>query len=107
VDHRLWFPFQASPADEAAAKPFTCALNLQVRRPGAGAVPGAGAARLPVLVEPPLRWISPNVIGAAAPPPPLDRFVLRSADFRRRARLEARVDPAGGPVRVITGALRW
>ncbi len=97
--------------------------------------PGAGAARLPVLVEPPLRWISPNAIGAAAPPPPLGRFVLRSADFRRRARLEvrqdgrllarsrparlipgrpvhlgadwlARVDPADGPVRVITGALR-
>jgi hypothetical protein len=30
VDHRLWFPFQASPADEATAKPFNRALNLQV-----------------------------------------------------------------------------
>ena len=37
--------------------------------PRAGAVPGVGAAGLPVLVEPPLRWISPNAIGAAAPPP--------------------------------------
>ena len=27
--------------------------------------------------------------GAAAPPPPLGRFVLRSADFRRATRLEA------------------
>ena len=84
-----------------------------------------------MLVEPPLRWISPNAIGSAAPPP-LGRFVLRSAVFRRGARLEVRqdgrllarsrparliperpvhlgaawldrVDPAGGPVRVITG----
>ena len=97
--------------------------------------PGAHAAGpVPVLVEPPLRWISPNAIGAAAPPP-LGRFVLRSAGFRRGARLEvrqdgrllartrpvrliperpvhlgagwlARIDPAGGPVRVINGAAR-
>ena len=82
-----------------------------------------------VLAEPPLRWISPNVAGAAAAPP-LGRFVLRSGEFRRGARLEARqdgrlltrsrpvrlipersvhlgagwlarVDPAGGPVRVL------
>ena len=94
---------------------------------------GSGApTRLPILVEPPLRWISPNAIGTSAPPP-LDRFVLRSAAFRRGVRLEVRqdgrllarsrparlipgrpvhlgaawlpqVDPAGGPVRVITGA---
>ena len=30
MDHRLWFPFQASPAGEAAAKPFNRALNLLV-----------------------------------------------------------------------------
>src|SRR5437763_14824421 len=54
--------------------------------------PGAGAAApAPVLVEPPLRWISPNVIGSAASPP-LGRFVLRSAGFRRGARLEVRQD---------------
>jgi hypothetical protein len=105
---------------------------------GAGAgVPGSWGSgplgtRLPILVEPPLRWISPNAIGASAPPP-LGRFVLRSAAFRRGARLEVRqdgrllarsrparliparpvhlgagwlprVDPAGGPVRVVTGA---
>ena len=91
-----------------------------------------GPAEVEMVVEPPLRWISPNAIGSAAPPP-LDRFVLRSAGFRRGARLEVRqdgrllartrparliperpvdlragwlaqVDPAGGPVRVITGA---
>ena len=104
------------------------------RRAGAPGSRGSGPAgtRLPILVEPPLRWISPNAIGASAPPP-LDRFVLRSAAFRRGGRLEVRqdgrllarsrparlipgrpvhlgaawlpqVDPAGGPVRVITGA---
>ena len=105
--------------------------------PTPGLARGAGAhadGPVPVLVEPPLRWISPNAIGSAAPPP-LGRFVLRSAGFRRGARLEVRqdgrllartrpvrliperpvhlgagwlaeVDPAGGPVRVITGAAR-
>jgi thioredoxin reductase len=89
-----------------------------------------GAARLPVRVEAPLRWISPNAVltGSA---PPLGRFVLRSREFRRPARLEVRqgerllarsrpvrlipgrpvhlgagwlgqVDPAGGPVSITT-----
>lgn len=96
---------------------------------------GAGlAGRVPVRVEPPLRWISPNAIASAASPP-RDRFVLRSQEFRGPARLEvrqdgrllarsrllrlvpgrpvhldadwqARVDLAGGPVRVTTGSGR-
>jgi thioredoxin reductase len=94
-------------------------------------LPRDGTAARPIVVEPPLRWISPNRTGAA--PPPLGRFVLRSADFRRVTRLEARqdgrllhrarpvrliperpvhldagwlarVDPAGGPVRVVTAS---
>jgi thioredoxin reductase len=103
----------------------------------AAAVPGAAAAapwagRVPVRVGPPLRWISPNAIAVAAGPPPLGRFVLRSQEFRRLARLEvrqdgrllarsrparlipgrpvhlnaawlARVDHAGGPVHVTAG----
>ena len=104
--------------------------------PGSPGSPGSGppAVRLPVLVEPPLRWISPNMVGGSGPPPPLGRFVLRSADFRRTIRLEVRqdgrllarsrparlipgrpvhldaawlprVDPAGGPVRITTGTL--
>ena len=105
--------------------------GVRGRGSAAGREPAA-AAPVPVLVEPPLRWISPNAIGSAAPPP-LGRFVLRSAAFRRGARLEVRqdgrllarsrpvrliperpahlgagwlaeVDPAGGPVRVVTGA---
>jgi thioredoxin reductase len=94
---------------------------------------GPGEGRLPVLVAPPLRWISPNVITASAAPPPLGRFVLRSQEFRRLVRLEVRqdgrllarsrparlipgrpvhldadwlaqVDSVGGPVRVVTAA---
>jgi thioredoxin reductase len=104
--------------------------------PAAGSSAASAAAvgaGLAVLVEPPLRWISPNVIRMPAAPPPLGRFVLRSAGFRRGARLEVRqdgrllarsrpvrliperpvhlgagwlalVDPACGPVRVVTGA---
>ena len=72
----------------------------------------AGAARAPVPVraEAPLRWISPNAIafGAGGPaPPPLGRFVLRSQEFRRMARLEVRQDGRvlgrSGPVRLIPG----
>jgi hypothetical protein len=99
---------------------------------GDPAASAAGSGRQPILVAPPLRWISPNVIGASAASPPLGRFVLRSADFRWMTRLEvrqdgrrlartrpvrlvpgrpvhlgagwlSRVDPAGGPVRVTTG----
>ena len=83
-------------------------------------------------MEPPLAWISPNAITAGQAAPPLGRFVLRSGEFRGGVRLEARqdgrllarsrqirlvpgrpahlgagwlarVDPAGGPVRVIVG----
>jgi thioredoxin reductase len=68
--------------------------------PDPGAAPGpATAARVPVIAEPPLAWISPNAIrfpaerpGApsAATPPPRGRFLLRSQVFRRRALLEVR-----------------
>jgi thioredoxin reductase len=87
------------------------------------------AARIPVVAEAPLRWVSPNAIALGEVMPPLGRFVLRSAECRRSARLEARqdgrllatsrprrlipgrpvylraswvasVDPGGGPVRV-------
>jgi thioredoxin reductase len=68
------------------------------------------AASVPVRAEPPLRWISPNAIawGAGGPaPPPLGRFVLRSHEFRRVARLEVRQDNRflgrSGPIRLIPG----
>jgi thioredoxin reductase len=114
-----------------AARQIAAFLNGGVRT--GGVLDGEpGRNRVPVLVEPPLRWISPNLIGSAAAPP-LGRFVLRSREFRPGARLEAwqggrllarsrpvrliperparldggwldQVEPAGGPVRVVTGS---
>jgi thioredoxin reductase len=63
-------------------------------------------ARVPVEVEPPLLWISPNAIapGASTPAPPLGRFILRAEVFGR-ARLEVRQDgrllARSGPQRLI------
>ncbi|HEX6521142.1 MAG TPA: FAD-dependent oxidoreductase [Streptosporangiaceae bacterium] len=64
-------------------------------------------ARLPVVVEPPLRWISPNAIDALGTPPALNRFTLRSSEFRTLVRLEVRQDERrlfrSRPVRLIPG----
>lgn len=91
----------------------------------------ARAVRVPVEVQAPLLWISPNAV-ALGNPPPRGRFTLRAAGFGPRGRLEAHqdgrvlgrsrpqrlipgrpvylaaswlraVDPEGGPVRVTTG----
>jgi thioredoxin reductase len=72
---------------------------------------GPAMVSVPVWAEPPLRWISPNAVavaaGGQAVPPPLGRFVLRSQEFRRLARLEVRQDGRvlgrSGPVRLIPG----
>ena len=123
----------AETADIAALSGRHAARQIAALLAGEPTADGTGPTRRPILVTPPLQWISPNTIGGSAAPPPLGRFVLRSADFRRGARLEvrqdgrllarsrparlvpgrpvrlgagwlARVDPAGGPVRVGTGA---
>jgi thioredoxin reductase len=88
------------------------------------------ASRVPVEIESPLLWISPNAV-AVGTPPPLGRFTLRAAGFCPPGRLEVRqdgrllarsrprrlipgrsvhlpggwlrgVDPAGGPARVVS-----
>jgi hypothetical protein len=87
-----------------AARHIAAALGA---RSGARSDAVAGrAAPVPVRVEAPLRWISPNVVGSAAAPP-LGRFVLRSGEFRRLARLEVRQDgrllARSRPVRLIPG----
>jgi thioredoxin reductase len=85
--------------------------------------------RVPILCEPPLGWIAPNVAVADAGPPARGRFALRAHEFLRAPRIEieqdgraiwsgrlarlmpgrstriphgwtARVDPGGGAVRI-------
>jgi thioredoxin reductase len=97
--------------------------------------PSPAPARIPIIAESPLRWISPNAIAAVSVMPPLGRFTLRAAEYRQLARLEtrqdgrllarsrplrlipgrpvhlraswlARVDQGGGPVRVDVGHTR-
>ena len=76
---------------------------------------------IPVIADPPLRWISPNAIAAGVAvdsrtgivngtgivPPPLGRFAIRAAEFRQRARLEARQDGRllgrSRPLRLVPG----
>jgi thioredoxin reductase len=126
----------AETADVAALSGRHAARGI-ARALGRGRGPAPGHVRLPVTAEPPLLWIVPNELrvagqprGAAAlPPPPRDRFILRSGVFRRVARIGVwqdgrrlatsvaysmmpdrpvrlgagwigRVDPCGGPVAV-------
>jgi thioredoxin reductase len=93
----------AGRAVERAAEPVAGPVTERAAEPWAR--PWAG--RVPVRVGPPLRWISPNAIAVAAGPPPLGRFVLRSQEFRRLARLEVRQDgrflARSRPVRLIPG----
>jgi hypothetical protein len=83
-----------------AARHIAAALGVVGTAAQAG-----GVARVPVRVEAPLRWISPNLVGSAAPP--LGRFVLRSEEFRRLAQLEVRqagrLLARSRPVRLIPG----
>jgi thioredoxin reductase len=61
----------------------------------AGYLAGAlvsGDPPVPVTAGAPLSWISPNALRFPAADPPLDRFILRSAEFRHLARLEVRQD---------------
>ena len=121
----------AETADVAALSGRHAARQIGSFLAGRGAAGRASpaAARIPVVAEAPLRWISPNAIAVGEVIPPLGRFVLRSAECRPPARLEARqdgrllarsrprrlipgrpvylraswlatVDPGGGPVRV-------
>jgi thioredoxin reductase len=129
----------AETADVAALSGRHAARQIAAYLAGGGsAAPPRPAAPVPVIAEPPLRWISPNAVGVGgggAVLPPLDRFAIRPAEFRPRARLEAwqdnrllarsrplslvpgrpvhlraswitSVDPAGGPVRVGAGRPR-
>jgi thioredoxin reductase len=99
----------AETADIAALSGRHAARHIAalLRHGGPGTSPQES---LPVRAEPPLRWISPNAMAwteDGPAPPPLGRFVLRSQEFRRLARLEVRQDGRvlgrSGPVRLIPG----
>jgi thioredoxin reductase len=95
----------AETADIAALGGRHAARHIAAALGAAGGT-GTRETRVPVLAAAPLRWISPNAIGSATPPP-LGRFVLRSGEFRRLARLEVRQDgrllAVSRPGRLIPG----
>ena len=124
----------AETADIAAlsGRHAAATLNLKGSDP-LRLVEGWGSPRVPIECEPPLRWISPNVVTPGAGAPPRGRFLLRSLEFATRPRVEiaqdgrtlwsghvarlvpgrsarlphkwvSAVDPAGGPVRVRLAA---
>jgi thioredoxin reductase len=98
----------AETADVAALSGRHAARQIAAYLAGPPAQP-QHQAPVPVVVEPPLRWISPNAVGAGAGtvPPPLGRFAIRAAEFRERARLEAwqdgRLLARSRPLRLIPG----
>lgn len=49
-------------------------------------------ARVPVICEPPLRWLVPNVIALGEEPPPRGRFLLRSDRFLRKPEIRLTQD---------------
>jgi thioredoxin reductase len=53
-------------------------------------VPWPARPPLPLACLPPLRWTAPGAVAPGAGQPPMGRFVLRTAELRDRARLEAR-----------------
>jgi hypothetical protein len=72
------------------------ALPPDALPPASPPPPSAPGQPVPITVDPPLAWISPNAIRFISPPrgtpipPPRGRFLLRSQVFRRRAVLEVR-----------------
>jgi thioredoxin reductase len=62
--------------------------------PGGDASPASPATRpapaVPVVCEPPLRWVTPGLVVPGGGGPPSGWFTLRSGEFRDRVRLEVR-----------------
>jgi thioredoxin reductase len=107
-----------------------CALDGRHVAPSVAAYlhgPGEWPSHVRLVARDPLAWIAPNLLLAAGQDPPRDRFLLRSREFARRARIQvgqdgrelwsgrigrlvpgrsahipagwaSRVDPSGGPV---------
>jgi NADPH-dependent 2,4-dienoyl-CoA reductase/sulfur reductase-like enzyme len=72
-----------------------CALDGRHVAPTVAAYlrgPGDWPANVRMTARSPLAWVAPNLLLATGHPPPRDRFLLRSAEFIRRARLQVRQD---------------
>jgi NADPH-dependent 2,4-dienoyl-CoA reductase/sulfur reductase-like enzyme len=70
-----------------------CALDGRHVAPAVAAYlhgPGDWPAHVRMGTRPPLAWIAPNLLLPTGYPPPRDRFLLRSTEFVRRARLQVR-----------------
>lgn len=70
-----------------------CALDGRHVAPSVAAYlsgPGDWPATVRLAARPPLAWIAPNLLVPTGHPPPRDRFLLRSTEFVRRARLQVR-----------------
>ena len=97
----------AETADVAALSGRHAARQVAAFLAGRAAPASPAPPPVPVLAEPPLRWISPNAVAAGGLAPPLGRFTLRTAEYRRLARLQARQDgmllTRSRPVRLIPG----
>ena len=52
--------------------------------------PGEWAAHVRLTARAPLAWVAPNLLLATGHPPPRERFLLRSREFIRRARIQVR-----------------
>jgi NADPH-dependent 2,4-dienoyl-CoA reductase/sulfur reductase-like enzyme len=70
-----------------------CALDGRHVAPAVAAYlrgPGDWPAHVRLTARSPLAWVAPNLLLSTGYPPPRDRFLLRSTEFVRRARLQVR-----------------
>jgi thioredoxin reductase len=72
-----------------------CALDGRHVAPSVAAHlhgPAEWPSHVRLVARDPLAWIAPNLLLAAGHDPPRDRFLLRSREFARRARIQLRQD---------------
>jgi thioredoxin reductase len=72
-----------------------CALDGRHVAPSVAAYlrsPGEWPASVRLVARDPIAWVAPNLLLAGGHDPPRDRFLLRSREFIRRARLRVRQD---------------
>ena len=70
-----------------------CALDGRHVAPALAAYlrgPGDWPAQVRLTARAPLAWVAPNLLLATGHPPPRERFLLRSREFIRRARIQVR-----------------